>query len=404
MTKKKRSNLSDVRRSNCRFIFDLLYEHKTAENEAATEGMTLLEIEQHTGLSRPTVVGMVRAMEEAGLVARLGKRESNGGRTPFLYGIRAEAGYAIGVDFEFPACRTVISDLRGRIVAYLKREYPKTATAEEVVEYLQQQIEDCIEQADIKRTDLLGIGIGIPGYINLKTGIAVRFDRISDWQELKLIERLSEATELPVFMENDVHLLFRAEQEKQECEQDTLFIAIRSGIGSAILQKGHIVEGEYGNAGYIGHTVINVDGPECTCGNHGCLELYASENAVCHSYTALTGQAAVQISEIVEKAKQGETAAQEVLKQAGRYLGVGIGNAVNMLDMDQIILSSYFDSEMIRFSAQKVIDQMINQPQHRNVQIIRSVLNERQFALGGCQLVFNRSKEKILSAVSLKNI
>lgn len=395
MTQNKRANLSDVRRANCRLIFDLLYKR---------DGMTLLEIEKNTELSRPTVVGMVRAMEDAGLIVRLGKRESNGGRTPFLYGIRAEAFFAVGIDFEFPASRTVISDLQGNIICYSKKEFAKESSAEDAVSGLLQQIEEVIIQAKISREQILGIGMGVPGYINLKEGISVKFDRISDWVEIPIVERISEAFGIPVFMENDVHLLFRAEQELHFCEQDALFIAIRSGIGSAVFQKGHIVEGEYGNAGYIGHTVINIDGPQCACGNHGCLELYASENAICRNYEDITGEKFISVGKIVQKARAGEQEAERVLRAAGRYLGVGIGNAVNMLDMDQIIVSSYFDSSFILESAQGVLDHMINQPQHRKVTLLQSKLSEKQFALGGCQLVFNRSKNKILSAVTLKNI
>lgn len=395
MVQNRRSNLSDVRKANCKLIFDTLYK---------SDGMTLLETEQSTGLSRPTVVGMVRAMEEAGLVKRLGKRESNGGRTPFLYGVNAEAFYALGIDFEFPVSRMVISDMKGKAVSRSRKEFDGEITAAEAMAGLLTQIEEVIAESAIERERLLGIGMGMPGYINLKAGTSVRFERISDWKEIEIVKRITETTGLPVLMENDVHLLFRAEQEQRSCDQDTLFIAIRSGIGSAVFQRGHIVEGEYGNAGYIGHTVINVDGPECTCGNCGCLELYASERAIRKNYEKMTGQKTASVEQIVQKAKDGEEDARKVLKDAGRYLGVGIGNAVNMLDMNQIIVSSYFDSNIILESAQEVLDRVINRPQGRNAQITLSRLTEDEFALGGCQLVFSRNRDEILSAVSLKNI
>lgn len=373
--------------------------------------MTLLEVEQATGLSRPTVLGMVRALEEAGLICRLGKRESSGGRTPFLYGINQEAWYAVGIDFEFPASRVMISDLKGNIVSSSRCPLYKSSakmececSAEQMISELLKQIQDVIDQAGVPRERLLGIGMGMPGCINLKEGISVRFERIADWKNIEIVTRISEGTGLSVFMENDVHLLFRAEQELWEERQDTLFIAIRSGIGSAIFQRGHLIEGEYGNAGYIGHTVIEVDGPQCSCGNYGCLELYASERAIRKKYEEKTGQRLESVEEIADRAQAGETAATEILAEAGKYLGVGIGNAVNMLDINRIIVSSYFDSSIILASAQETLDRRINLPQGRTAKIYPSRLKEDEFALGGCKLVFGRNRNEILSAVQLKNI
>lgn len=409
MLQNKRSNLSDVRKANCKLIFDTLYKR---------DGMTLLEMEQSTELSRPTVVGMVRAMEEAGLIRKLGKRESNGGRTPYLYGINAEAYYALGIDFEFPVSRVVVSDMKGNIIGSSRKEFLNNEEvtvsgensetefyAEEVIEGLLSQIEEVICDSGVKKERLLGIGMGMPGYIDLKKGISVRFERISDWKNIDIVKRITEGTGLPVFMENDVHLLFRAEQELWDWEQqDTLFVAIRSGIGSAIFQRGHLIEGEYGNAGYIGHTVIEIDGPKCTCGNYGCLELYASERAIRKNYEKASGVKCSTVEEIVKRALSGDETARMILQTAGKYLGAGIGNAVNMLDINRIIVSADFDCQILLQKAQQVLDQRINCPQGRNAKIYLSRLSEMQFALGGCQLVFSRNRYEILSAVPLKNI
>lgn len=397
MTKEKLANLSDVRKANCKLIFDTLYRQ---------DGMTLLDIEQSTGLSRPTVVGMVRAMEEVELVKALGKRESNGGRTPFIYGINPDAYYAIGIDFEFPVSRVAIANLKGMIVGNSKEEFPSELCAEEVIERLLKQINEAVKQSGIDESRFLGIGLGMPGYINLRSGLSRRFERISDWKNIEIVKHISEGTGLPVYMENDVHLLFRAERElwKRKNNQDALFIAIRSGIGSAIFQRGHIIEGEYGNAGHIGHTIVHVGGEKCTCGNSGCLELYASERAICKNYEKLTGTHIVSVEEIVAKAQSGEAAAENVLKEAGRYLGVGIGNAVNMLDIHTIIVSSYFDSSIILESAQKELDSSVNLSQEKKAQIYPGRLPEAQFALGGCKLVFRRNQNEILTTVPLKNL
>lgn len=397
MVREKSVNLSDVRKSNCRLIFEML---------SRNNGMTLLELEQKTGLSRPTTVSMVRALEEADLVLNVGKKESNGGRTPSLYGINPDAYYAIGIDFEYPISRVAISDMSGIIRYGSKKEFLPELKAVEAIEALIDQIREVIEKSGVEERRILGIGMGMPGYINLKTGMSLRFERIFDWKDIEIGKLISKSIRVPVYMENDVHLMFRAERGMwgKNVGQDALFIAIRSGIGMAIFQRGHIIEGEYGNAGHIGHMVIQANGPKCKCGNYGCLELYASELAIRQNYEERTGIKTETVNEIVDNADQGEEAALQVLKEAGRYLGIGIGNVVNLFDINTIIVSSYFNNHHILKSAQQEVDRCVNIPQERKVQIYPSQLEEKNFALGGCQLVFRRNQEEILMNVPLKNL
>lgn len=392
----KINNLSDVRKNNCKFVYEALKEH---------DGMTMLELEQYIGLSRPTAIGIVRALEEEGLVIKVGKRESNGGRIPLVYGINPNAYFAIGVDFEFPISRVAISDMKGIIKHSSKKIFNSDLTAEDVWVQLHQQIEELITESRIEKDKFLGIGLGMPGYIDLTTGTSVSFERIADWKNIQITKILQEATGIPVYMENDVHLLYRAERAlfKKDIQQDTLFVAIRSGIGMAIFQRGHMVEGVFGNAGHIGHMVVNADGAPCKCGNFGCLELYASEKAIVNNYETLTGIKVESVAEISEKAEKGLPEAVTVLEQAGRYLGIGIGNVVNLFDINRIIVCSCFENRKILEYAQKELDRRVNIPQKRAAKIMASEMTEEFYALGGCKLVFSRGYQQVLSKVQLKN-
>lgn len=398
MPGRKSSNLSDVRKNNCKFIFEILKK---------SDGMTLLELEQNTGLSRPTTIGMVRVLEEAGLVTKIGRGDSNGGRIPVIYGINPDAYYAIGIDFEYPVSRVAISDMKGIIRFSSRRKYKRELTAKEAIEQLLLQINELIHESKIERDKFLGLGLGMPGYINLKTGVSLYFERISEWKNVEIEKILFEGTGIPVYMENDVHLLYRAERTLiplKDAQQDTLFIAIRSGIGMAIFQRGHLVEGMFGNAGHIGHSVVQADGPQCKCGNYGCLELYSSEEAILRKYELLTEEKEDSVTDIVRKAEEGHPEATAVLMEAGRYLGIGIGNVVNLFDINKIIIASCFDNRMILEYAQKELDRRVNIPQKRDVQLCSSQLTEENFALGGCKLVFRRGQQQILSQVQLKNM
>ena len=202
-------------------------------------------------------------------------------------------------------------------------------------------------------------------------------------------------------MENDVHLLFRVERAlwKRRYNQDTLYIAIRSGIGMAIFQKGHIIKGEFGNAGHIGHMIVQSDGLKCKCGKYGCLERYASEEAIVCNYKITTGEKVDNVSEIIERANNGVQEAVDVLVTAGKYLGVGIANVVNLFDSHNIIVFSCFDNRLILKSAQRELNERINIPQGRNIKIFASKLNEKKIALGAVELVFRKNEKEMLGNV-----
>lgn len=394
MSNKKINGFSDTKRNNCRVVFETLKKNN---------GLTLLDLEWSTNLSRPTVVNMVRALEEANLIMDTGKRDSSGGRAPVLYGINPDAYYAIGVDFEYPVSRIVICDFAGEIKYSSRRENDADLTCEEAIEQLIIQIKEIIHESGIETNKFLGIGLGMPGSINLKKGMSVRFERVPGWENVDICGIITKAIGVPVYMENDVHLLYRAERElwKKKDNQDILFVAIRSGIGMAVFQRGHIIEGEFGNAGYIGHMVVQMDGLQCQCGNRGCLELYASDKAIIRNYELLTGEKVGCVEDVSTKAKGGKKEAIDVLEEAGRYLGVGIGNAISLFDINNIIVSSSFDDDILLESAQKELEQRVNIPQKRKATIYPSKLTEEKFASGGCKLVFKRTYQNIIGRVQL---
>jgi len=393
-----RENMThDVKKNNCRLIFETLRK---------SDGMTLLDLEWNTSLSRPTVVNVVRMLEEKGLIIEIGKKDSTGGRAPVIYGVNPKVFYAIGVDFEFPVSRVAISNFTGEVEFHSRKEFDATLTSDEVIKLLVEQIKEIIEKSHIPIKQFLGIGLGMPGSLDLQRGISVRFERVSGWEEVDIKGIITNEIGIPVFLANDVHLMYRAEREmwKKKNSQDVLFVAIRSGIGMAVFQKGHILEGEFGNAGYIGHMVIQAEGPQCNCGNYGCLEMYASDKAIVEKYNSLTGEKVKEASVVANRANEGEEEAKRVLEESGKYLGIGIGNAVSLFDINNIIVSTCFDGTIFLESAQKQLDRCVNEPQKRSARIYPSKLTEDKFAGGGCKLVFRRTSSKIIESIQYKKM
>jgi len=124
------------------------------------------------------------------------------------------------------------------------------------------------------------------------------------------------------------------------CEsQDYLFVSYRTGIGMAIIREGELVDGAFGNTGYLGHTTLDPDGPLCSCGNRGCLETYASKPTIERLYAAKTGN----FTPFTELLHQPE--AVDLLSRAGQYFGIALANAVKLSDIYTIVIDNLPISE-----------------------------------------------------------
>lgn len=375
-------NVKDVKETNKA----LLYECVRRNGQT-----TLAALEQMTNLSRPTVTGLVRELEEEGRLLRIGCDYSNVGRAPVLYGINPNAFYAIGIDFDFPVCRMAIGNLNAEKIASSRRVYPMQAAAREAVDMLVDQAEATIAQSGIQREKLLGIGIGMPGVIDARHRRSIVFERIPDWKDFEVGDLLQQRLGLPVYMENDVHALTWAERKLWSPKEfsNMLFIAIRSGIGMCVIMNGKSLSGENGNAGFLGHTVVNTDGLQCTCGKRGCLELYNSEPSMLKMYHSWTGEKAASMDELVASASAGNIAACRVLEYAGYFLGIGIGNAALLFDISRVVVNAQFDIGMMLGRAQETLNDNINR--YRNVgkiKLFTGRLEEPDYALGGCLMAF----------------
>ncbi len=372
----------DVKMANRQFLYECIREHKS---------VTMTELEHITKLSRPTIVGLIREMEADKTVIKSGRGSSNGGRAPTLYSINAKVFYAIGIDFEFPTVRMAISDLEGTPVLTCVEHYPVDADKDETLSLLTEQLQQFIQSSGIDKKDFLGIGMGIPGIMDSQNKSSVVIDRIHGWVDVPIWEILTEHFGIPVYIQNDVNLLAWAEKRLwPKGEFDNMqYIAIRAGLGMAVMMNGKLLDGESGNLGLIGHMIVNAEGAQCHCGSHGCLGLYTSELALFQKYKKNTGKEISSVDDLIKLADQGDEAALHVLECAGRYLGVGIVNVANLFDISHIVVSARFKPDMLLKFAMPEINIRNNRPKRRKIYVSAARMDESQYALGGCLMVID---------------
>ena len=371
--------------------------------------LTIEEIVRRTMVSRPTVLEVIKELQENDYIIKEGQVKSTGGRPADLILINAEACYAIGVDLEFPihTTRLAVTNAAKEIIGSKEIHFEDDADASKILEGLMDEIDSIVKQTGISMDKVAGIGLGLPGNVDEPNGVSIHIERIRNWDDIHVRDILEEKFHVPVYIKNDVHLLAEAEREKYMSSdiQDFLYIGLRSGIGSAIFYHGRAVDGRQGNAGFIGHTTVNPEGPLCSCGRHGCLDAFASEMAMNKEYKAQcieTGNYNAKeethqtVLDFIERAEKGEEISCQILKQSAFYIGIAVANMIKTLEITTVIIGGYpqiEDTEFIK-EIRKTAKQYMMRGYENEIDIRVGSLRQEEYPLGACCHVLSNIFEK----------
>jgi glucokinase len=206
------------------------------------------------------------------------------------------------------------------------------------------------------KTDIGGIGIGVPGVLDIERGVVLFLPNLpGTWPDVPLAETVESLSGLPVQLLNDVRSITYGEWRFGAGRGvDTVAVfAIGTGIGGGLIVNGQLHLGIGGTGGELGHTVIDYNGPRCGCGNYGCLEAYASGpaiaalgmKAVAQGLTTTIGELCeydlnrITPELIARAAESGDEIAADIYEKAGFYLGVAASSICASIGPRRIILS-----------------------------------------------------------------
>lgn len=304
------------------------------------DAVTVEDIVRTTHLSRPTVLNIIDDLLKRDIIERAGFAESGVGRQPFLYALSEDTYFAIGIDFEFPPVRLIVTNLSGTIRYAKKWDSSFDTEKGDIIQSLIQNIQLSLDTLHITIDNIIGIGLGIPGTINIERNTSEIISRIPEWNKTPLSEILSQHFPVPIYVRNDAHLMSMAAQANLVLDnQDFLYIAYRTGIGMATIRDGKLCEGRYGNSGYIGHTTVDINGDLCSCGNRGCLETFVSKTTIENKYAQVKNlDKRIGFDSILQLASDGDPIAINILENAGMYFGIAIANSVKILDVPTVII------------------------------------------------------------------
>ena len=379
--------------------------------------MSVEDIVKKTDLSRPTVLDALKVLMKENILVKNGFSKSTGGRSASLISINTAAYYAVGIDFEFPKIRIVAADLKGGICANKTIEYPLDIQASEVLADLPKQIESFIYGLGIDRRKIAGVGLGLSGLVDSVEGKSKSIERINGWKNINIQSILEAKLKLPVYVQNDVHLLGVVEKRLylDNCEtkpDNFIYIGLRAGIGSVIFINGKPFNGASGNAGFIGHTMLNPSGPRCICGKRGCLDAYAGELAIIRKYREEKakqkiplepGDDLLKMEDFIHRSNAGDSICTEILREAGSYLGIAIANMVETMEITDVVIGgcSDLDGSVFLCSVKESATEHLPIYFKKRISISVGQLSEAEYPLGGCFLVFDHLFHKPQLTLSL---
>jgi glucokinase len=192
------------------------------------------------------------------------------------------------------------------------------------------------------------LGIGIPGIVEQESARVRHAPNVPVLNGFALAEEMKKRTSLPTFLENDANAAALAEAWRGagRGSQDQLFVTLGTGIGAGVVLGGRVWSGKSGYAGELGHIQVDPEGPPCGCGSRGCLETVAgiggwvrrAEGALAAGRDSSLRGERLDPESIVRAARGGDGLANEVVSGAARALGVGIGAALNLLNLDRVVV------------------------------------------------------------------
>ena len=259
--------------------------------------------------------------------------------------------YVIGVEIGGRGQRVALADGGGRVLGQAQ-SIDAGAPAPSVVETVKSLVGQACRAAQISLDRVTRLGVAFGGPVDRARGVTLLSHRAAGFENFPLVNVIEDALGVPIVLENDARAAALGETMygAGRGSQDVVYVHLGTGVGSGIIADGRLLHGAGGTAGEIGHMVVSIGGPICSCGKPGHLEAYASGPAIVsrmrqrvasgtsEEQRAWADRAAPSVRAVFEQAQVGDPVASDVVTETVQVLGMAIANLITVLNPATVIV------------------------------------------------------------------
>jgi predicted NBD/HSP70 family sugar kinase len=338
-----RESVVDIKKNKQKkgILYDIYFNNKN----------TIAELSQSLNSSIPSITALVDELVEEMWISETGFAISRQGRRPAIYGVNPNKNYVLVLDINTHDTRIAVLNLKNEIV-FSKVSDLQLKNNPSFLETLFQLVDNIIEQKVSKSTDIIALGVSIPGLVNKKTGINYTYKSLNS-QDVSLGKLIENHYNLPSFVINDSKATAFGEYHfgLAKGKSHILSVNVDWGIGLGIVINGEIFDGASGFAGELGHIQVNPDGVLCNCGKVGCLDTITSASSLLKNikdglrkgHVSKLGEYKdslenINLEMVIDAAQKGDGFAIDIIHNIGLELGKGLSIAVHLFNPQIIII------------------------------------------------------------------
>jgi len=248
-------------------------------------------------------------------------------------------GFLVAIDLGGTNLKIALLDAGCRIKDRRVLETESFSRKEELISAIVKSVNKIIEGNSLSKGSVIGIGVGLPGPVDVEKGLVRFLPNIPGWKQVRLRAVLHSRIKLPVFIDNDANLAALAEHRLGAARgaKNAICITLGTGVGGGLILDGRLYRGSNFAAGEFGHMPINEYGPRCNCGGAACLEVYIGNKKIERQAEAVFGRR-ITLEELSSFANKNNRKAVKLWGSVGTRLGIALAGVVNLLNPDIIVV------------------------------------------------------------------
>ncbi len=311
----------------------------------------------------------------------------------------------IGIDLGGTNLRAAVMNDAGAILGQARTETEAKEGPAAVLKRLAIVARGAVEEAGLEMKDISACGVGSPGPLDADEGVVLFAPNLPGWQDVRVAEEMTRVLEIPTYLENDANAAGWGEfwMGAGRGATEMMIYTLGTGVGGCVIVDGKLHRGRDQMAGHTGHAILVPGGRKCNCGAFGCVEQYCSATAVAREAQAATergvdtGLEDLKISDIsarsvTECALTGSEYCTELLARTGRYLGIAIATAVNIMDPQIVVIYGGMAAagDLILEPCRHAMQEHALSPARERVKIVAAELGENAGVIGAAGLALTR--------------